>query len=162
LVRYVRRCIRDGRIKRPDVLDAIQIRLAHLVAGGYQRQERRIALDVREAVIARDKGCCCICGKPGTEIDHMEGSSGRPENLQLLCHTCHIEKTRAKMVQVDAEDEHYETVNAKAEAFWERVESKHPTRICDDEKNWKGLYRTLMAQCRQALSQKRSSRAGCR
>jgi hypothetical protein len=53
LVRYVRRWIKDRRLKHPDVREAIEIRLAHVVAGGYQEQERLIPPDVRKAVIAR-------------------------------------------------------------------------------------------------------------
>ncbi|MCX5644737.1 MAG: HNH endonuclease [Phycisphaerae bacterium] len=158
LVRYVRRCIKDGRIKRPDVLEAIQIRLAHVVAGGYQKQERHIPPDVRQTVIVREKGRCRICGQPGTEIDHIEGSSIRLENLQLLCDTCHNKKTRTNIVEVRAGDEGYATIKAKHDQFWERAEARHPMRICDDEENWTGLWHMLLAECRQALNKKTGSR----
>jgi hypothetical protein len=158
LVRYVRRCIKDDRIKHPDVLEAIQIRLAHVLAGGYQKQERHIPPDVRQAVIAREKGRCRICGQPGTELDHIDGSSSRPENLQLLCDTCHNEKTRANLVEMHAGDERYEAVKTKDDQFWERAWARQPMRICDDEENWTGLWRTLLAKCRQALNPKTSNR----
>lgn len=160
LVRYARRCIKDGRIERPDVLEAIRIRLAHIMAGGYHKQERHIPPDVRQVVIARDKGRCCICGQPGTEIDHIDGSSSKLENLQLLCNRCHNKKTHANIVEVHAGDKGYETIKAKYDLFWERVETRHPMRICDDEEDWKGLYRTYMAECRQALNKETSRRGG--
>jgi len=160
LVRYVRRCIKDGRIKRPDVLEAIQIRLAHVMAGGYQKQERHIPADVRQAVIAREKGRCRICGRLGSEIDHIEGASSRPENLQLLCDICHNKKTLANIVEVYAGDQGYETIKAKHDQFWERARAGQPMRICDDEENWAGLWHRLMAECRRALDKKSSSGGG--
>ena len=69
LVRYARRCISDGRINQPDVQEAIQIRIAHALSGGYSERERRVPLSVRRAVFDRDGGRCQGCGRPGTDID---------------------------------------------------------------------------------------------
>lgn len=32
----------------------------------------------------------CCAPPPGTEIDHINGDSSDPDNLRLLCHTCHV------------------------------------------------------------------------
>src|SRR6267142_4720449 len=74
LVRYARRCFSDGRINQTDVQEAIQIRIAHALSGGYSERERRVLPSVRSAVIARDGGRCQKCGQPGTDIDHIHGS----------------------------------------------------------------------------------------
>ena len=96
LVRYARRRTKDGRIHEPDVAEAIRIRLAHVMAGGYPKQARRIPPKIRAAVTARDNGQCRACGGSGTEIDHINGSSQALENLQLLCDPCHNKKNHAK------------------------------------------------------------------
>src|SRR6266542_5719934 len=67
-VRYWRRCTRDGRINQPDVLEALQIRLAHIMAGGYSERERHITRSRRAEVFKRDEGRCRECGQPGTDI----------------------------------------------------------------------------------------------
>lgn len=157
LIRYVRRTVKDGRIKQQDVVEATQIRLAHVMAGGYQKHERAIPPDVRTAVFDRDQGKCRVCGKPGTEIDHIEGSQRCFENLQLLCDRCHNEKTRASIVSVAPDESGYEYLSVKHAEFWRRAEAKHPVRICDDEENWKKLFHKLMAECRLFLNTKTSS-----
>lgn len=44
---------------------------------------------------------CQRCGQPATEVDHKQpkalgGAHLEPANLQSLCATCHLEKTRAE------------------------------------------------------------------
>ena len=55
----------------------------------------------RRAVLDRDNWTCQQCGKYGNECDHREplSAGGKPYalgNLQTLCRTCHIAKTRAE------------------------------------------------------------------
>lgn len=157
LIRYVRRCSKDGRIDRPDVVEAIQIRLAHIMSGGYDKRERKIPPEVRSAVIARDNGCCCMCGSPGMEIDHIEGPSITMENLQLLCDACHNAKTVVNIHYVLPGDAGYEELKKKNAEFWKRTKAKRPVRICDDEENWKKQYYRLMAECRLALNKQINS-----
>ncbi|HRW25566.1 MAG TPA: HNH endonuclease signature motif containing protein [Spirochaetia bacterium] len=44
---------------------------------------------------------CCRCGAPATDVDHIIPHQGREEyafnldNLQSMCHACHMAKTRA-------------------------------------------------------------------
>ena len=66
--------------------------------------------DVRARVLEDDEDKCVKCGKPASEVDHIveiwEG--GREfdlDNLQSLCHVCHVMKTtqggrRRKLVKV--------------------------------------------------------------
>ena len=46
-VRYYRRCQNDGRISRPDIQEALQIRKAHLISGGYPYKERILTKEIR-------------------------------------------------------------------------------------------------------------------
>ncbi len=104
-VRYFRACRSDGRINQPDVKDALLIRMAHILNGGYKESERRLRPSERRPVIERDEGLCQKCGQPGTDIDHIDGSSNELKNLQLLCKLCHNEKTKSKFVPLPPEDE---------------------------------------------------------
>jgi 5-methylcytosine-specific restriction endonuclease McrA len=62
---------------------------------------------LKEAVIERDGGKYQICGKPGTDIDHIDGDSNDLNKLQLLCRECHNKKTISHMIQIVSEDERY-------------------------------------------------------
>lgn len=64
-VRYARSVIADGRIKQPDIREALRTRMAFLVTGGYPESDRRLASSVRAAVKARDEGRCVLCGAGG-------------------------------------------------------------------------------------------------
>src|ERR1700730_11561571 len=79
-IRYARRVTADGRINDPDVRDALRTRLAFAVSGGYPGRARALDPNIRKAVIGRDSGTCVICGSPGTEIDHIAGSSPELSN----------------------------------------------------------------------------------
>ena len=145
-VRYVRGCIRDGRIQRPDVLEAARIKLAMVVGGGYPEQERRLAPSVRKAVIARDNRLCKLCGKPGTDIDHIDGNSDEMKNLQLLCRTCHNKKTISGFVPVSPEHQ------AKANELRIRISASKPIRPCDDDEHWTTVYPQIQAKRQAALT----------
>jgi hypothetical protein len=155
LVRYARRCFSDGRIDQPDVQEAIQIKIAHALGGGYSERERRVPLSVRRAVFDRDGGRCQKCGQPGTEIDHIHSSSNELDNLQLLCGTCHNKKTKARFVEITPEDERYAEIDAKRESLRSRIEASEPQRPCDDEKKWVTSHRQFMANRRGELKKQR-------
>lgn len=155
-VRYFRARISDGRINQPDIKEALQIRMGHILAGGYNERERRLPDDVRRAVFERDKNLCRKCGQPGTDIDHIEGSSNALENLQVLCKPCHNEKTLLRFRPLPPEDEEEGgEVRAKKERLLLRVHSLTPQRACDDEEGWNALSRRLMSERRQALREER-------
>lgn len=150
-VRYVRRCRKDGREKKPDVKEAIEIRLAHILAGGYPEQERQLSATIRATVIARDNGCCQICGLPGNQIDHIKGSSKSLSNLQLLCRSCHNAKTKASMVIITPDSPEWEECNAKVVTLMKRIEAKRPRRVCDNAETWPSEWRSYLFQLKQAF-----------
>jgi 5-methylcytosine-specific restriction endonuclease McrA len=146
-VRYYRACIADGRVAQPDVQDALEIRLAFLLSGGYAWRERRIPQEVREAVTARDGGRCRVCGAFADEIDHIDGTnSSDPDNLQLLCADCHRAKTLESFVVRDYTPEE----QAKVDELNARTLSCEPLRDCDRPR-WSTEYRAVLASRRAAL-----------
>ena len=54
---------------------------------------------LRDQVLARDRYTCQICGRVGgkLELDHIinlaQGGTDDPRNLQMLCQSCHQQKT---------------------------------------------------------------------
>lgn len=155
-VRYFRARISDGRINQPDIQEALKIRMGHILAGGYNEKERRVPDRVRAAVFERDKGLCQGCGQPGTDVDHIEGSSNELENLQVLCKRCHNEKTLSRFRPLPLEDEEGGAeIHAKKESLLLRVRSLTPQRACDDEEGWNTLSRQVMSERRRALRDER-------
>lgn len=152
-VRYFRACILDGRVKKEDIQEALQIRLAHILAGGYSERLRRLPTTIREAVITRAQGRCQKCGGVGVQIDHISGSSSDLENLQLLCARCHNEKTRENFVTISPETHPQEW--AKREALLSRVYTPQPILICD-RPNWNELWRSLYNMRREVIKKKNS------
>lgn len=74
---------------REDVAQALRIKMAHALAGGYDPAASYLSRAAREHVIERDGGACVRCSSPGSEIDHIDGDSPDPANLRLH-HTCHV------------------------------------------------------------------------
>ena len=62
----------------------------------YRARAKRITRAQVRAVMERDK-ICRMCGQPGTDIDHVipvsKGGQTDLLNLQLLCRTCHRQKS---------------------------------------------------------------------
>lgn len=137
-VRYQRRVFRDGRIKQPDVREAVMIRNAFLLAGGYHSLGRTLPQATRSEVKIRDGGRCKICGKAGVEIDHIAGSSPDLENLQLLCADCHHAKTAENLRPASPQQ------SALLQAlFVTRVVPDEPTLLADDDVQWQRAWRGL-------------------
>ncbi|MCI1212090.1 MAG: HNH endonuclease [Bifidobacterium tibiigranuli] len=73
----------------------------------WQRQSKHTAVinralweRVRRQALRRDHNTCVICGKPGSEVDHIRevadgGALYDLANAQTLCHQCHLKKTYA-------------------------------------------------------------------
>ena len=146
LVRYVRRCSLDGRIEQEDVQLAVQIRMAHIMAGGYDKKSRQLSNERREAVLQRSKGKCEACGKEGYDIDHIEGSSGALSNLQLLCKDCHNEKTQLSIAPVEPGSAQYEYIKDRTANFWHYVNAENPLRACHDQENWSSNWRQFLKE----------------
>jgi hypothetical protein len=62
-VRYYRERIADGTLWKPDVREAIQIKRAHILGGGYDAQARQVPDAIRLSVIERDGGKCPSCSR---------------------------------------------------------------------------------------------------
>jgi 5-methylcytosine-specific restriction endonuclease McrA len=148
LVRYVRACLKDGRVEDPLVRGAIRTRFAFAYSekGYYDEKARQVPPDIREKVIERASGLCEQCGAVGTEIDHINGDSYELDNLQLLCHDCHSEKTEANMVPLTPDHERYEEITARETELRSRIDAPTPLRPCDDESSWKGIFQELIRE----------------
>lgn len=53
---------------------------------------------VRSLALHRDHGVCVMCGQPANEVDHIRevadgGALYDLNNLQTLCHACHLRKS---------------------------------------------------------------------
>lgn len=108
------------------------------------RTGRRLAAEVRAAVLAANDGLCCHCRvQVATEVDHLNGPSNDRINLQGLCHGCHIAKTMATLEPMGPLD--YEV----RDDFLACVYADTSCRPCYDEKVWQGIYQRLLANTRQ-------------
>jgi hypothetical protein len=136
-VRYARRqYAKYGLGSVPeDVTYAIGIKVAHALAGGYDRRARTIPADARLAVRERDGERCQMCGAAGEEIDHISGSSPDPANLRLLCGPCHREVTSSRLVPIDDP-----ATLARRDVMFERAMSPSPLRPCDADE-WASSWR---------------------
>ncbi|MCW2904136.1 MAG: endonuclease [Streptosporangiaceae bacterium] len=130
-VRYFRRCRRERRDADPLVRQALAVRLAHVVGGGYDSEARRVPPRLRAEVLASNNGLCVACNqRVAEEVDHIDGSSSARENLQGLCASCHHAKTAARMRPMGRDQ------LAARDRFILRVESEPPQRACDDDLYW--------------------------
>ncbi|WP_166879143.1 HNH endonuclease [Salinibacterium sp. ZJ450] len=145
-VRYTRAVLRDGRYRRPDVQEALAVRNGFILYGGYASLGRELPTEVRDEIKNRDHGLCRECGKPGNEIDHVDGSSADPSNLQLLCHDCHIEKTTQRMRP--ASDKEKSLLLA---IHLSRVLPDEPVLLGDDELAWQSRWQSLKSARRTRL-----------
>ena len=150
-VRYFRACVRDGRFEQQDVQEALQIRLAHILGGGYPERQRQLTKEIREAVFVRAQGRCQNCGGKGNQIDHIRGSSNDLENLQLLCVKCHNEKTLEGFEKISPETHPEEW--AKQKALLSRVYAPQPTRLSDSP-DWDKLWRSVQKTRREVVKNK--------
>lgn len=147
LVRYWRARLRDGRLDAdPLVLEAVRTKVAFLLVGGYDQLGRTLSPAVKESVRERDAGVCQQCGRPGTEIDHIDGSLGELDNLQLLCGECHRAKTALNMVPAPGQEA------ALIELlFIARVVPDDPALLADDQQNWRHRWQALKKARKQRL-----------
>lgn len=150
LIRYYRACVRDGRIDDPKVREAIIIRLgfANSKKGYYDLNARQLPTELRNKIIERDKGLCRKCGRSGNEIDHIAGDSQDLENLQLLCHECHMEKSLSMLRKLNPEDEGYSEAKERSDKIWLRMNAVSPERACDNSENWDAFRKQIESEQR--------------
>lgn len=148
-VRYLRRVSRDGRFSDPDVRLAIQTKNAFLLVGGYRSLGRNLTPRIRTEIRLRDGGRCQQCGKAGAEVDHINGNSDDPENLQLLCLDCHHKKTAKNFVP--ASDKSKQQLKALMRT---RVQPADPQLLADDEQAWNDLWRRLQTERKERFAER--------
>jgi hypothetical protein len=147
-VRLCRRWFREpARQADPQYPYALQVRLAFLHSAYrghgrvYDEHARHLTPAQKAAIRKRDNGLCVQCGRPGAEIDHIDGSSDDLANLQLLCLDCHDAKTRQAMTMITDPAERAAIVALHAELA-DRIDSPKPRRACDNEQAWAKAWRT--------------------
>lgn len=148
-VRYVRAVRADGRGQRPDVQEAVTIKTASVLGGGYPARGRRLSAALRRSVLERDGGHCRICGAEANQIDHIggpiQGDINHPDNLQVLCESCHRRKTMDSHRPLETPEEF-----ARAEALRERIEAEDPLRECDAA-DWADRWRSILKRRRESI-----------
>lgn len=153
-IRMCRRWVRNAdKQSDPNYAEVFYIRIGQInsfIAGHRKDINQIIPIAMRRMVFERDNGLCVLCGKPGTEIDHtnevkeLVGKSVL-ENLRLLCHECHSNKTFADMERsrkkgmTESETELVRVTHMLHIA--PRVNSDIPLQISDDEQNWQNVWR---------------------
>jgi integrase len=159
VVRYVRGCRRDGRDQLEDVREAIRMRLAMVLGGGYPERQRVVSAETRAEVFRRVGGCCEQCGRmldferstgdrdAIATIQHVHGDSNELENLQAFCRRCNIDDARSKFVPLQAGTDEARMA-AELERRWSAVE---PQRLCDDDLEWKTSWQRLTKAARDWL-----------
>lgn len=155
-IRYARGATSHGRRRPWDPLIArtMDDRIAFATGAGFP--ERRGTLDpaARARLVARDRGTCRRCGRPGTDVAHVDGRSRADTNLELLCRACHEAHAASRLRPIARR-----RVGAKrgeglheavAEVIATRIRAEPPLRVCDDEETWHLRYRDINGR-RRAL-----------
>lgn len=165
LVRYVRARRAEGTHQRPDIVEAIEMKMAHVLAGGYPETERRVPAAVRAEVFRRAGGRCQNCGRPLAlefstlssgalfTIQHVAGDSNSISNLRALCRRCNMADARTNFVRVHPRSLHAARA-AELEARWL---SPEPLRLCDDHTQWASVWRHKKREAREVVRSRLSS-----
>jgi hypothetical protein len=155
-VRYLRRILADSRIDKPDVQEALGVRLLMLAGGGYPTEQRHLSPGVRAKILERDSHICQVCGRPATQVDHIRGNSSEPSNLQSLCGPCNMTKAMAEAREVTTESnpEAFARIEAQFDRLAERIASEPHQRLCDDEAVWhRSMYSIRSARKKSRFPQ---------
>ena len=152
LVRYVKRCELDGRLRKTDIQEAIGLKILHLNGGGYAERARVLSKNLRQAIFERDGGTCQVCGAPATEIDHIDGNSRDPKNLRAICGPCN--RQGAFDNSQIADPERQEFIDRLWDDLAERILAQSYLRVCDDAVGWvrDKRWQPLMAEAKRARS----------
>lgn len=149
LVRWSRKALADDP-PRHDALDGVAIKLLGVYGGaGYPEKARRLSRRVRREIMERDDSTCRMCGKPATEIDHIHGNSGDPENLQAICGPCNLARRETIRVTRASDPENWTRINTIHKELVARIGAITPLKACDDEITWHIEWRSLMGKRRE-------------
>lgn len=162
LVRYVRGCRRDGRDQLTDVQEAMRMRLAMVLGGGYPERERVVGAGTRAELFRRAGGRCEQCGRlldfdqsrgdPDAiaTIQHVHGDANELDNLKAFCRRCNIDDAQSRFVPLQRGSAAAKMA-AELERRWSAAE---PLRLCDDELEWKTNWQRLTKAAREWLRTK--------
>ena len=171
LIRYVRGCRADGRVNQPDVQEAIRIKMALVLGGGYPETARALSDDLRATVYERANWLCENCGVALLRFTQRRGEDGRVErtffrlldggpaeaDLDAVAHQ-HCNGNSNDVADLKAFCKRCNNVDAEskmvplaadspqatmARAIVARWEASTPIRLCDDEVNWKTQWRSI-------------------
>lgn len=168
LVRYVRSATADGRIAQADVREAVQMRMAMVLAGGYPEAERRVSAALRRAVFERAGGKCEECGRDldfdGSSddpdavatIQHKAGNSNDVENLAAFCRRCNNADAQAKFVPVQPGSPQA----LLAQELRIRWTAPKPLRACDDHETWGSVWRRYNREAKELLQARTENPSG--
>jgi hypothetical protein len=149
----------DGRADDDDVAEAVQMRVALLLGGGYGFHRQKISAEVRHEIIERAGGRCERCGREldrdgstgvydaMATLQHVARSSNDPSNLQAFCMRCNMDDAESHFVPVEEGSAQAELLGY-LEARWSAAE---PFLACDDHENWKRLQPQMMKAARDLL-----------
>lgn len=146
VIHYGRGVVADGRIERdPTIAEAIQMRIAQILGGGYHEVLRRVPPALRAQIFERDGGRCALCGAPATQIDHIAGDANTPENLRAACGACNLGMAQEHLVPASPKKA------AVADLLLDRIFAPAPLFPRDDETAWLATNVRLMSERRDRL-----------
>jgi hypothetical protein len=147
-VRMMRQWVRNPD-KQADTgyIDAFVPRLGKLYSvaiGLTYGVHQAVTGQLRTHIMERDDYKCQIqipgvCTVQATQVDHINGPTMEPSNLQASCRPCNMNKVIDFFGK--ATDEEAEKITVFQRHLAERIDSEKPTRICDDEQNWRFVWR---------------------
>ena len=146
LVHYGRGAVAEGRYEQdPTIEDAIQMRMAQALGGGYHEVERRVPPALRAQILERDGGKCVRCGAPATQIVHIAGDANTYENLRAVCGPCYLGMAQERLIPAPPED-----VDVVIQ-FLDRIFDTAPRFPRDDITSWPATYARLVDERRGLL-----------
>lgn len=148
-VRMMREWVRSpDKQADPDYDDAFVPRIGKLnsVALGWgYGVHQPVTGKLRDFIMERDGykcqiGIAGVCISEASQIDHIAGPSMEPSNLQASCRPCNMNKV-VDSIGTDSTDVEHQIMREFQKVLAERIESEIPTRACDDEQNWRFIWR---------------------
>jgi hypothetical protein len=151
-IRYVRRGRAEKREADKEFQIGIGVRLVLLPSGGYPARERHLPEDIRQTIFKRDDYLCRLCRKkPATQIDHINGSSNNPSNLQAVCADCNRKKMYANLRRATSKEE--KLIIELYLSMAARIASPFPLLACDNQDAWKKMQPKITAARKRAFKE---------